>query len=133
MGLIKRILGICKTGHPENFDCWNYSNNRVEIDLDTAHELAKPGGALRLEGKGLPGKILVINGVDEKFHAFQNRCTHIGRRRLDPVEGSDHVCCCSVFGSTFNYSGKTVSGPAKKNIKTYQVVKTDAEKLIITI
>ena len=30
-------------------------------------------------------RVLVIRGDDGKFHAFHNRCTYIGLRRLDPV------------------------------------------------
>ena len=74
-----------------------------------------------MEGWGLPLRVLVIRGDDGKFHAFHNRCTHIGHRRLDPVSGTGTVQCCSVGKSTYTYDGKKVYGPPSGHIKTFTV------------
>ena len=112
---IKRLLGICKTKQPANPDCWRYIKGRVEVDLGLACELIEPGDAIRLEGKKLGGeRVLVLLGVDNEYHAFKNRCTYTGHRRIDPLPGEAKLRCCSVDKSTFDYKGNVVSGPAKE-------------------
>ena len=132
MGIFARIFGICKTKPPADAGCWNYSEGKVEIELERAPELSKPGEAIRLEGMGLPERVLVIHGDDGQFHAFRNKCTHMGGRRIDPLPGTADIRCCSVSKSTYNLSGEVVSGPAKGPLKTYPV-KTEDNKLIILL
>jgi len=98
MGLFKRIFGISNTRPPRDAGCWKYSRGRVEIEWARAQELCKPGGAIRLEGRELPVKVLVVYGIDGQYHAFRNRCTFMGRR-LDPIAGTATVCCCSLSRS----------------------------------
>ena len=102
------------------------------IDLKRAPELETPGGALRLEGDGLPRRVLVIRGDDGGFCAFHNRCTHLGHRRLDPVPGTETVQCCSVNKSTYTYDGRKVYGPNPAPVRTFPV-KVDGERLIVFI
>ena len=71
-------------------------------------------------------------GNDGKFHAVTNKCTHIGGRRIDPIEGSEALQCCSVMGSTYNYDGEVISGPAKKSLTAFSMEQKDGT-LIITI
>jgi Rieske Fe-S protein len=132
MGLLARILGICRTSPPSNADCWSYSQGKIEIQLERAQELSGKGGAIRLEGNGLPKRVLVFYGNDEKFHALTNKCTHIGGRRIDPMPDSETVECCSVMGSTYNYDGDVVSGPAKKPLTPLAVESADG-KLIVSV
>lgn len=117
----QRIFGTPATSKPLDPQCWSFSDGKILIDLKLATELKKPGGALRLEGGELPRRVLVIRGDDGKFHAFHNRCTHIGHRRLDPVPGTATVQCCSVGKSTYTYDGKKVYGPPTGAIKTFKV------------
>jgi len=102
------------------------------IDLNRAMELRKPGGALRLEGGELPIRVLVIRGDDGKFHAFHNRCTHIGHRRLDPVPGNGTIQCCSVGKSTYTYDGKKVYGLPTGSIKTFKV-EAEGDRLTVSL
>ena len=120
MGLFKRIFGICETLKPKDPECWRVAGKNVEIDLARAPELGEGQGAIRLEGKGLLDRILVVHGSDGSYHAFRNRCTHMGRR-LDPVEGESMLRCCSVSKSTFDYAGNLISGPAKDALQTLPV------------
>jgi nitrite reductase/ring-hydroxylating ferredoxin subunit len=78
----------------------------------------------------LPIRVLVIRGDDGKFHAFHNRCTHIGHRRLDPVPGTGTVQCCSVGKSTYTYDGKKIFGPPTGSIKTLKV-EAEGDRLIV--
>ncbi len=120
MKILNRILGICQTKPPEDQACWRYSSGRVEIELSRARELKEMGSAIRLEGKGLPKRLLVVYGGDYKYHAFENKCSHYGRR-LDPLPGKELIQCCSIGKSEFDYTGANVSGPGKGAIKPYPV------------
>jgi nitrite reductase/ring-hydroxylating ferredoxin subunit len=126
----QRIFGLPTTSKPIDPQCWSFSDGKITIDLKRAAELKKPGGALRLEGGGLPMRVLVIRGDDGKFHAFHNRCTHIGHRRLDPVLGTGSIQCCSVGKSTYTYDGKKIYGPPTGSIKTFKVEVED-DRLVV--
>lgn len=132
MGFLARLFGICQTALPENNDAWIFSGKKIVVDLSKITEIAKPGSAVRLEGKGLSERILLLHGIDDQFYAYRNKCSHIGGRRIDPLDEPDRMQCCSVSKSTYNYAGHVVSGPAKEPLKTYPVEKKDNE-LIISI
>ena len=117
--IFQRILGLCATRPPADQGCWSFENGTVVIDLSRAPELAERGGAVRLEKRGLPERLLVVRDEEDRYHAFRNRCTHAGRR-LDHVPESGQVQCCSVGRSTFDYTGGRVSGSAKKDIIPYR-------------
>ena len=129
--IFQRIFGICATKPPQNADCWNFIDNEVVINLERTEELSHSGRGIRLDGKNLPVRVLVFKGDDGLYHAFQNQCTH-GGRRLDPVSGSDIVQCCSVGKSTFDYNGRLLAGSAKDNIKTFPA-RLEEGKLVITL
>ena len=132
MGILKRLLGICATQLPANSGCWTYADGKLEVILDKAPELSQKGGAVRLEGPSLPKRVLVVHGQDGAFHAFPNRCTHSGHRRIDPVPGEDKIRCCSVRKSIFEYSGKLISGSAKESLEPL-ALESDGSKLVISI
>lgn len=74
--LSKRLIGICETNPPQVPNCWMFSSNKIEIDLNRVPELSQAGGAVRLEGNGLPERVLVVHGDGKNFFAFNDRCTH---------------------------------------------------------
>jgi nitrite reductase/ring-hydroxylating ferredoxin subunit len=127
----QRIRGACATGEPADPNCWSYANDQVVVELSRAPELFEPDGAIRLEGRGLPKRILLVHGGDNQFHAFANECTH-GRRRLDPVPGADTVQCCSVGKSTFDYDGRVLYGPAKEPLKEFEL-EVEPGKLTVSL
>ena len=131
-GIFQRLFGICATPKPADEGCWTYCDGRVVIDLERTPELSEPLGALRLEKGGLPHRVLVVHGQDGTFHAFENRCRHVGRR-LDPVPETDTVQCCSVSKSTYDYTGNVVSGPVKKGVSVYETHLGDDGKLVIDL
>ncbi len=132
MGIFKHLFGICETRPPADAGCWSCAQGKIEIVLDRAPELSQPGRAIRLEGSALPQRVLVLHGQDGHFHAFPNRCTHLGHRRLDPVPGEDRIRCCSIGKSVFDYHGRNVSGSAREPLVPFQV-ETDSGKLIISL
>ncbi|MBW1990005.1 MAG: Rieske 2Fe-2S domain-containing protein [Deltaproteobacteria bacterium] len=128
----QRILGIPQTGMPTDPGCWTMEDGKVVINLARAPELKEAGGALRLEGPPLPGRYLVVKGADGSYHAFENRCTHLGHRRLDPLPGGEGVQCCSVNKSTYNLSGEKLKGPAPRDVKSFPV-SVEGEKLVVHV
>lgn len=129
--IFQRILGICVTKPPADEGCWTYQNGKVTVDLARAPELSKKNGAVRLEKKGLPERVLVVHGDDDKYHAFRNKCAH-AKRRMDLIPDAGRIQCCSVGKSTFDYEGTRISGSAKKDIEVYPVT-IEGEKLVIPI
>ncbi len=130
MSFFKALLGICET-KPLSDDAWESGNGNATVDLNAAAVLAEKGGAAYLKGKGLDKPVLVIRGDDGKLYAYQDRCTHAGRK-IDPVAGEGKLKCCSINHSTFDYDGKPLSGPAKHDIKRYDTEES-AGRLIIKL
>jgi nitrite reductase/ring-hydroxylating ferredoxin subunit len=129
MVFFARIFGICKTKPPADALSWRFSDGKIEIESERIPEIALPGQGVRLEGKGLNHGILLFHGDDGKFYAVTNQCTHMGRR-LDPVAHTETIQCCSISKSTYDYTGKVISGAAKDPLKMLPVeIKED--KLII--
>ena len=129
MKIFKRIFGIPQTKPPENHDCWKHLNGTVEIDLSKTPDLREKGTAIRLEGNGLPNRLLVVRNGDDQYRAFENRCTHYGRR-LDPLPGQPFLQCCSIGKSTFDFSGSIISGSGKGPVKSYPVEKNGGMLLV---
>jgi len=131
MGFFARIFGICETQPPLDADCWSFKEGKICIDLAKVPELAVSGGAIRLEGKGLPVRVLVLCSENNRFRAFKNRCTHMGRR-LDPLPDSSAIRCCSVSKSTFDENGEYISGPVQKALTPFEVtVRSDQLEISI--
>jgi len=129
MKWLKRIFGISATPIPGDDDGWAYENGSIRLQLERMPEVRHPGSAVRLEGKGLPVRILVVHGQDGRFHAFANRCTHMGRR-IDILPGTDRIECCSVSKSTYDYSGQPLGGAAKKPLRVFTATASDTELTI---
>jgi nitrite reductase/ring-hydroxylating ferredoxin subunit len=128
IGFVKAILGICETP-PLDAGLWMVEGNQVTIRLGEATALAHAGAAARLEGNGLVSSVLIVHTGDH-YLAFENRCTHRGRR-LDPIAGRDELRCCSVNHSRFDYEGNKVFGPAEGSLKRYAVEKRSGELVVI--
>ena len=130
MSFFKKLFGISVT-KPAQEGSWKLNDGTIEIDLDRAPELSSPNGALRLEGEGLDPRMLVIHGVDGQYHAYKNNCACSGWR-IDPVPGEEKVQCCTLASSTYDYTGKRVSGPAKDDLQVFPV-EAEGKKLTIKL
>ena len=131
MKFLKRIFGISETSLPADPQAWSLQNGSVRVDLSRMPELKSPGSGVRLEGKGLAPRLLVVHGDDGHYHAIANRCTHMGRR-IDTIAGSNTIQCCSVSKSTFTYDGQPVGGAAKKALITFPV-SMEGETLVVNL
>jgi nitrite reductase/ring-hydroxylating ferredoxin subunit len=131
MTIIRKIFGTCKTTSPNDDGSWQYSKGKIVIEWARVPELQQPGGAIRLEGRGLKEKIILIYGIDGQYHAFKNEYSRLGMP-LDPVEGKAKIRCCGLFETIFDYSGNVMSGKGKESLKTYRV-ETRKCKLVIWV
>ena len=114
--IFQRILGICATPLPGQPGCWTQEGSAVSIDLGKAPELTPNGGAIRIEGKKLPQRVLLFRGDDGVLRAFENACAH-KHRRVDPVPGEGVLQCCSVNAAAYDYKGTKLEGPGDGGIR----------------
>lgn len=120
----QRLLGRPQTGAPADGGCWLEEEGRLRIDLSRAPELASPYGAINIEDGRLQTRVLIVRDDEDGFHAFENKCAH-GGRHLDPVEGTETICCCSMGKSVFDYEGQPVNRPDLDPIRVYPVAVQD--------
>ena len=66
---------------------------------------------MRLEGKGLDPRLLVVHGDDGHYHAIANRCTHMGRR-IDTIAGSNTLQPSTCFNGTLVAENRGFAGCA---------------------
>jgi nitrite reductase/ring-hydroxylating ferredoxin subunit len=129
--IFQRILGICATKEPLNPECWTAAGGAITVNLEKASELAAKGGAIRLEGKGMPKRVLVFRDDSGALRAFDNKCAHKGRR-IDPVSGEGIVQCCSVNAAAYDYQGKKIEGPGEGQLSPL-AVKEEGGKAVIQL
>ncbi len=127
--IFQRILGLCATRIPADPGCWRYDGGDIVLDLSRVPQLNRPGGAVRLEGRGLPHRLVVCRGMDNAIHVFVNRCGHAGRR-VDPTSDGATMQCCSVGKSTYALNGEVIAGPARNGLRKCPV-REDKGKLYI--
>lgn len=128
-GILQRIFGIPATKPPANPDCWTYAKGTAVVTLSRAHELKHNGSAVRLEGNGLPLRVLVCRDDDGNLHAYHNKCGHQGRR-VDPVPGEGCLQCCSVMGGFYEYDGKKRAGPGDAPLAPLKAREEDGKLLV---
>lgn len=123
--IFQRILGIPATLKADP-SAWHFEGGQVVVHLDRVPELGKPSGALRMEGQGVPERVLVMRGEDGKYHAYRNVCAHKGRR-MDPVAGTETIQCCSVNEATYTYGCEKIHGPGDPKVTSYPVEEKDGK------
>ena len=130
MSIFKAVLGICDT-KPLGGDLWSLEGNKARVKLSQMPEPLVKGGAVYLKGGGLSKPVLLLRTEDDRYLAFEDRCTHFGRK-LDPIPGEEKLRCCSLFHSTYDLDGKNISGAAKRPLPSYVVEQSDGD-LVITL
>ncbi|MBW2618230.1 MAG: Rieske (2Fe-2S) protein [Deltaproteobacteria bacterium] len=124
----RAIAGVCQTQPlaPEN---WTKDGDEVRVNIGAVEQLNQPDGAVYLIGQGLAKPILIVRAESGDLLAFQNACTH-GGRKLDPVPGESRLRCCSLGHSTFDYKGARLSGSAKDPLTLYPVQEEEGRLVI---
>jgi len=130
MSIFKAVLGICET-KPLGSNLWSLEGSKVQVKLSQMPEPLPKGGAVYLRGGGLSKPVLLLRTEDDRYLAFEDRCTHFGRK-IDPVPGEAKLRCCSLFHSTYDLEGKNISGAAKDPLTCYTVEQSDGD-LVITL
>ncbi len=125
MSVFKAMLGICET-KPLSPDRWSLEGNKVKVKLSQMPEPLPKGGAVYLKGGGLSKPVLLLRNEDDRYLAYEDRCTHFGRK-LDPLPGEAKLRCCSLFHSTYDLDGKNISGAAKSPLKCYTVEQSNGD------
>lgn len=71
----------------------------------------------------------IISKGNNYLYVFSSDCPHLGCR-ISKVENNEIICPC--HGSTFNYKGECIKGPALNNLKKLSYsVNTDNSLTII--
>jgi len=100
---IKKLLA-------ESEDRGNTSEATKVINIGDYPELSSVGGQVQI------GKVNVSRTGQSKFLALSTICTH---KKCD-VDATGNGFECPCHGSTFSKSGKVLSGPATKNLKSFK-------------
>lgn len=129
--IFQRLFGIPATRPPQDPGCWSIGGGQLTIDLAKAPELSSKGGAIRLEGSGLPHRVLVFQDDEGTYRAYRNACGHVGRR-VDPVPGDGTIQCCSFNHATYDYDCNKLEGPGDKPVTQHTVQEQDG-KLIVEL
>lgn len=119
---MKRLFARSMTPEPRDEGCWTYENQTLTVWLDRAQELKPKGGALRLDDKALPDRILVVHGIDENYYVYANHCA-CGGFRIDPVPGEEKIRCCTLMKATYTYAGDALSDHVDKGLTVYPLMR----------
>ena len=130
MSFFRALLGRCDT-EPLSPEMWSVEDDKVQVKLSQMAEPLPKGGAVYLKEQGLKRPVLVMRTDDDQYLAFEDRCSH-GGRKVDPVAGEATLRCCSLSHSVFDLDGKVVKGPAKDPLKKYAVEQSGGD-LVITL
>jgi len=90
------------------------NNGTIALAVNSSSPLASVGSAAVLQYQS--GYLLVARTAQGSFTALSAICTHAGCL-ISAMAGSDYVCTC--HGSTFDMSGKVLSGPAPISLRQY--------------
>jgi len=123
-GFFKAILGICETKPLTSG--WEVRNGGLVVNSEGLAGIDSLGGAAYLHGGGLEKPVLLIKMGEGDYLAFENKCTH-GGRKLDPKADGSGLRCCSVNHSTYDLKGKNLTGPAKGPIARYDTAFENGE------
>jgi len=97
MSIFKAVLGICDT-KPLGGDLWSLEGNKARVKLSQMPEPLVKGGAVYLKGGGLSKPVLLLRTEDDRYLAFEDRCTHFGRKY--PVKRSYAAVVYSILRMT---------------------------------
>ena len=120
------ILSVCGMGCKttwSNHDLvveLSSQDQALEVDLNQYPDLKKPGGYLPVADLAYGLRVLVVHALGGGYLAFNMSCTHKGA----DVELDEHKTglVCPLHKSHFSLEGERVSGPARRDLKMYEVV-----------
>jgi Rieske Fe-S protein len=97
-------------------------NGVVRLDPRSLPELAKTGGAVKVQPAGHPEPIYVLRADDASGRAVYNAVSPICTHQGCTVEAQGAVLVCPCHGSTYSRAGEVLRGPAIRSLRTYQAI-----------
>ena len=94
----------------------------ITLDPAALPELAKAGGAVRIQPAGHPEPVYVLRADDAHGKAVFNAVSPICTHRGCTVEAQGAVLVCPCHGSTYSRTGTVLRGPADRPLRTYQTI-----------
>ena len=120
------ILGACGVGCKTTWSNHDFvvelasQNQTLSVDLNEYPGLKKPGGYLPISDLAYGLRILLVHSLSGGYLAFSMSCTHKGA----DVELDENKTglVCPLHNSHFSLEGERVSGPARRDLETFEVV-----------
>ena len=123
--LLSMSLLSCNEERPEQRIPFSFVNQDINLNLIQYQDLKNIGGYVYIQdgtNAGFKG-LIVYHAGNGLYNAFERACTYdpFADTDCDPIIVDDsglfltHECC----GSTFNFNGNPMSGPASLNLVQY--------------
>ena len=116
-----QVSGVCLLGAMVGKYLWTRADIKAK-HLAVRREAVPTNGALVV-----PESHLAVVQTKGGFLALDLTCTHLGCTVLATPKGFQ----CPCHGSAFDSEGRVLKGPAKANLRRFQV-KTSKEKLVVS-
>lgn len=104
---------------------------RVFIDPAKESRLIQMGGSVKMIDPRLNDAMIIAHSSQNQFIAASIHCTH-GGIEVEYHHEESLFRCPSIGGSQFKLNGKKISGPAKRDLKQYELIRLD-HRLVINI
>ena len=96
------------------------SGGKIRIDFEEHPDLKIEGKGLLLKSGGEP--IILVNVGNRSYRAISAVCTHLNCS----IRLTGTVLQCPCHGSTFDFDGNAVRGPAQRPLRIYQTEVSDS-------
>ena len=93
----------------------------IRVDLTRAPGLRRKGASAKIVAEQRSVNIIIAHPEKERYVAVDGRCTHNDSGRLTYVHELRLLHCTCWGHSRFALDGTVLAGPAKKNLRTYEV------------
>ncbi len=102
------------------------ADGQVRLAIRNYPTLSNPGGHLKILPRGMSNPLYVVVGATGGFTVLSSVCTHL--HCIVKLESGRFVCPC--HGSTYDWHGGVLEGPAEKPLPRY-VSKTTADGMLV--
>ena len=110
------LLGLCGCAGLPTYLA-TLKGGAIELSWDEVGSSIEEGKAVRIRASGLAEDIALLRLEDGSLQALGTTCSHLGCQ----VRPRGKFLLCPCHGSTFDWQGAVVRGPAQKPLKSYQV------------
>ena len=110
------LLGLCGCAGLPTYLA-TLEGGAIELSWAEIESSIEEGNAVRIRASGLTEDIALLRLGDGSLRALGTTCTHLGCQ----VRPGGEFLVCPCHGSTFDWQGAVVRGPAQKPLKSYRV------------